>query len=205
MNEEITLLLKKRSKLTMKCYNDPTDHNKNLLINTTNECSRLIIAAKEKNLIQLSAEFEDPSTAPKTYWSILNRFLSNKKIPIAPLILVNDTVVLNFAEKTELFNSYFASRCILVIHKNQLTSLEFKANERLEKITFTDDDINLITKTVSVDKVHGWDNISIRMIKLCGKSIALRSIFQSILYDGVFQMIGKKVMLPHVIKRTVKT
>ena len=99
---------------------------------------------------------------------------------------------MNFAEKTELFNSYFASQCILVINKSQLPSLEFKANERLEKITFTDDDINLITKTVSVDKVHGWDNISIRMIKLCGKSIALRSIFQSILYDGVFPDDWKK-------------
>ena len=87
MNEEITLLLIKRSKLTMKCYNDPTDHNKNLLINTANECSRLIIAAKEKNLIQLSGELEDPSTAPKTYWSILNRFLSNKKYPLHHLSL----------------------------------------------------------------------------------------------------------------------
>ena len=61
-----------------------TDHNKNLLVNTANECTRLIIAAEEKYLIQLSAKLEGPSTAPKTYWSILNRFLSNKKIPIIP-------------------------------------------------------------------------------------------------------------------------
>ena len=47
MNKEITLLLKKRSKLTEKYYNDLTDHNKNLLVNTANECTRLIIAAKE--------------------------------------------------------------------------------------------------------------------------------------------------------------
>ena len=48
MNIEITLLLKKRSKLTKKYYNDSTNHNKNLLVNTANECTRLIIAAKEK-------------------------------------------------------------------------------------------------------------------------------------------------------------
>ena len=99
MNKEITLLLKKRSKLTKKYCNDTTDHNKNLLVNTANECTRLIIVAKEKNLIRLSAKLEYPITAPKTYWSILNRFLSNKKIPIILRILVDDKVVSNFAEK----------------------------------------------------------------------------------------------------------
>ena len=40
MNKEITLFLKKRLKLTKKYYNDPTDHNKNLLVNTANKCTR---------------------------------------------------------------------------------------------------------------------------------------------------------------------
>ena len=48
MNKEMTLLLKKRSKLTKKYYNDPTDHNRNLVVNMVNECTRLNIAAKEK-------------------------------------------------------------------------------------------------------------------------------------------------------------
>ena len=71
MNKEFKLLLKKRSKLN----NDHTNYNKNLMVNAANECTRLIRAAKKKkNLIRLSAKLEDPSTAPKTYWSILNRF-----------------------------------------------------------------------------------------------------------------------------------
>ena len=67
MNKEIKLFMKKRSKLTKKYYNDPKGHNKNLLVNTTNECTRLIIAAKEKNLIRLSAKLEDPNTVSRTY------------------------------------------------------------------------------------------------------------------------------------------
>ena len=78
MNKYIALLLKERLKLTKKYYNDPTDHNKNLLVNTANEYTRFIIAAKQKNIIRLSANLEDPSTASKTNWSILNGFLSNK-------------------------------------------------------------------------------------------------------------------------------
>ena len=167
MNKEIKLLLKKRLKLTKKYCNNPSDHNKNLLVNVANECTRLIIAAKEKYLIRLSAKIEDPSTASKTYQSILNRFLSNKKIPIKQPIFVNEKVVSNFTEKGELFNAYFASQCTPLINKSQLPSLEFKANKskRLEKMTFTDDNINLI-KNLNVDEAHEWGNIYIQMIKL---------------------------------------
>ena len=134
MNKEIALLLRKRSKLAKKYYNDPTDHNKYMLVNTANECTRLIIAAKEKNLIRLSAKLYDVSTAPKTYWSILNRFLSNRKVPIIPPILIDDKVVSNFTEKVKLSKSYFVFQCTPVINKSQLPSLEFKTNKSLEKL-----------------------------------------------------------------------
>ena len=53
-------------------------------------------------------------------------------------------------------------------------------------------------KNLNLGKAHGWDNISIRMIKLCGKSIALplSLIFQSILNDGVFPDDWKKSNVP---------
>ena len=116
------ITLEEKSKIIKKYYSDPTDHYKTLMLSTANECTRFIIAAKEKHLTRLSVKLEDPSTAPKTYWSILNRFLSNKKLPIIPPILVDDRVVSNFAEKTELFNSYFASQCTPVTNKSQLPS-----------------------------------------------------------------------------------
>lgn len=37
---------------------------------------------------------------------------------------------------------------------------------------------------VVTHEAHGWNNISARMIKLCGKSIAL--LYMSILKDDVF-------------------
>ena len=47
---------------------------------------------------------------PQAYWSILNTFLNNKKIPnIAPLN-VNVKNVSNFEKKAELFNSHFDSK-----------------------------------------------------------------------------------------------
>ena len=48
MNKEITLFLKRGSKLTKIYYNDLTDHSKILLIHTANERTKLTIPAKEK-------------------------------------------------------------------------------------------------------------------------------------------------------------
>ena len=124
-----------------------------------------------------------------------------------PPIPVGDRFVSNFAEKAELFNSYFASQCTPVINKSQLPTLEFKTSKRIEKITFTDDDIKLKIKNLKVDKAHGWNNISIRIIKHCGKSIAppLSLILQFFVNDRVFPSDWKKVILSHIIKKAVKT
>ena len=53
-------------------------------------------------------------------------------------------------------------------------------------------------KNLNVDKAHGWDNRSVRMIKHWGKSIAfpLSLIFQSTLNDGVFPDDWEKSNVP---------
>ena len=45
-----------------------------------NECTKTNLKAKEKYIRQLSQKLSDPSTELKTYWKIINRFVSNKKI-----------------------------------------------------------------------------------------------------------------------------
>ena len=54
--------------------------------------------------------------------------------------------------------------------------------------------IYLISKNLNPEKAHGWDNISIRMIKLCGKAIVdpLRILFLSFLEEGVYPDDWKK-------------
>ena len=62
----------------------------------SNKCTKIILAAKERYIDKLSKKLSNPETAPKTYWKILNRFLSNKKIPSIPSLLINDEVISNF-------------------------------------------------------------------------------------------------------------
>ena len=180
----------------MKCYNNPKDQNLLVNSFVTNENIRkpysfltflrgqskgtlgtngliqqlnapdLLKQPKKENLTKLSAQLEDPKTVPKTYCSILKRFLSHKKVPNTPRIFVNGKFVSKFSEKSELFNSYFDYQYTRIVNNSKLPSLEFKTNQRLQNKTFTDGDINFITKSLNVDKAHGWDSISFRMIKL---------------------------------------
>ena len=67
MNSFIISSLKKRTKYNESCYKNPSDYNKDLLNSQANECTRLVIQAKEKHIAKMSAKLDNPDTAPKTY------------------------------------------------------------------------------------------------------------------------------------------
>ena len=51
-------------------------------------------------------------------------------------------------------------------------------------------------KNLNPNKAYGWDNASIRMIKLCGKSIVkpLKYLFESPLTAGIFPEDWKNII-----------
>ena len=55
-------------------------------------------------------------------------------------------------------------------------------------ICFSKEDILKIIRSFDLNKSHGHDNISIRMIKLCDKEICkpLHMIFVSCMEEGIF-------------------
>ena len=73
----------------------------------TDEYTALILDAKERYVRCMSSKLNDPLTAPKTYWSILSRFLNNKEIPTIPPLLVNGDIITNFSERADIFNKFF--------------------------------------------------------------------------------------------------
>ena len=86
---------------------------------------------QDKHLAKLSSKFDSPDTAPKTYWSIINRFLNNKKIPIILPVVFEGKLLSDFEKKAELFDNYFASQWSLVKNPSILPNLEYQTDERL--------------------------------------------------------------------------
>ena len=108
----------------------------------------------------MTEKLNDCLTARKTYWKILNRF---------------------FLEKAELFNKFFASQCCFFKNSSTLPPFNLQTDKVVDKFSFSEDDITQIIKKLNLNKQHGWDNIPIRMIKVCDKSVSypLKLVFQA--------------------------
>ena len=65
----------------------------------------------------------DSKTSPKSYWSILRIFLNNKKVPCISPLLHNGKFIMDFKEKSELFNDFFAKQCSVVNSNRKLPSV----------------------------------------------------------------------------------
>ena len=90
---------------------------------------------------------------------------------------------------------FFAPKCTPLINSSVLpNSIDYKSTARLSSINFNNADILKIIKSLNVNKAHGHDDISIRMIKLCSKSNVKPSsiIFKHFTDNGIFHDIWKK-------------
>ena len=200
MTDSINNELKERAKLTKKYFKGGKKDSDLVQINAlSNESTKPILEAKEKYISQLSQKLIDPSTEPKTHWKIINRFANNKKTPIIPTLLVNNKFISNFSEKANLFN-------IFLENNSSLPYFCLKADKSLSSLEISETDIFAIIKNLDPNKSHGWDNLSIRMIKLCGKSITypLKLIFEASLQEGTFPSCWKKANIVPVHKKEDK-
>ena len=144
------------------------------------ECTSLISEAKKNYILKMTSKLEDSNTASKTYWSILNHFLYNKKIPAIPPLLVDGNFISDFCEKANLFNNFFASICTPIKNNSRLTPFIYKTNTRIHCFCVTNKDILSIINSLNYRKAHRYDNISIKIIKICNKfvTIPLKIIFE---------------------------
>ena len=94
------------------------------------------------------------------------------------------------------FNSRFATQCSLISNSSKLPShIKYLTDNCLSFVNFSHDKIAKVIQNLDPNKAHGQDNISIRMVKVCGPSIykPLEIVFNQCLETGVFLSEWKKV------------
>ena len=129
----------------------------------------------------------------------MKRFFNGKKVPIIPPLLINNKLESDFKIKANYFNSFFASKCTPLINNSTIpNSLNYVSSARLSSFCVNEEVILKIINALNINKAHGHDDISIRMIKLCGKSIVkpLSMIFNNCIDTGTFPDIWKQ---PNII------
>ena len=208
ISNEIKTSLRKKARLYKKYLsNGSKEEDFNNLKTYSTYCSDLISSSKKEYFTKLSNKLSDPQLGPKTYWSILNGILGKVKIPAIPPLIVNNTFETNFVIKAKMFNDFFASQCTVIDNNSTLPQMVYKTNNRLNDITIDHDSIVKIIKNLNTAKAHGWDGISIRMIKICEQSISipLIIIFKKAILSGIYPDNWKKGNIVPVHKKENKS
>ena len=125
----------------------------------------------------------------------MKTLLNGKKILCIPPLYHDDKYIVDFQEKTEIFNSFFADQYSLISNGSVLPSeLPLPADSTLSSCHFTKHDIPRIINNLDPNKAHGYDKISIRILKICGDSICrpLNIIFKTCLHTGKLPLEWKK-------------
>ena len=152
---------------------------------------------------RLGKRINDPSTSAKTYWTILKTFYNKGKIPLIPTLLVNNSFVTDLKDKSNLFNDFFCKQCTPVANDSTFPTLLETPNETLSSHEIIASDIGQITKALKVNKAHGYNKISIMMLKLCESAITepLYLIFKNCLRSNSFPDVWKKANVIPVHKK----
>ena len=199
----------KANNLLFKQYiqNSRFESDSRLLENVVNELNELISSTKTLYYENLAKKLNNPLLQTKTYWSILKTFYNDKKIPIIPPPLVNDKFVTDIQIKANIFNKFFADQCTPLKNSSSLPANQiFLTQSRLTSLDFDEDELLKIIRALNINKAHGHDDISIRMIKICDKSLIkpLTFLFKTSVRSSHYPDIWKKSSIIPVHKKNDK-
>ena len=80
--------------------------------------------------------------------------------------------------KANIFNKFFADQCTPLKNNSSLPVNQiFLTQSRPTSLDFNEDELLEIIRALNINKAHGHDDISIRMIKICDKSLIKPLIF----------------------------
>ena len=208
MNDFVKSKIKTKNLLFKQCIqNGIFESNFLFLESIVNELNELISSTKALYYENLAKKLNNPLLQVKTYWSILKTFYNDKKIPLIPPLLVDDKFVTDIQVKANIFNKFFAEQCTPLNNNSSLPANQlFVTNSRLMSLDFDEDELLKIIRALNINKAHGHDDISIRMIKICDKSLIkpLILIFKNSFRSSCYPDIWKRSNIIPVHKKMTK-
>ena len=205
MNENIKTKIKEKNTFYQKYIeNGRFESNFILLEKLITELNDLIFSTKTFYYENLAKKSNNPLLQTKT--SILKTFYNDKKIPLIPPLLVDDKFVNDTKTKADIFNNFFAEQCLPLKNDSKLPSNQiYLTQSKIVSLNFSEDEVLKIIRSLNIHKAHGYDYISIRMIKICDKLLLkpLIILFKNSLNYLIIQTYGKDLILYLYIKRMI--
>ena len=101
----------------------------------------------------------------------MRSFYNGRKFPLIPPTLKGNKYVSDFKEKANYFNEFFSLQCSPVVNSSVLPDKSYLTASSLESITISGSDILKTIRSLDINKAHGHDDISVRMMKICNDAI----------------------------------
>ena len=116
---------------------------------------------------------------------------------------MTDKIIIDCKEKVTLFNNYLLNQCKLILNGSNLPLFTQITNSNLDTIIINRNLILDIIKNFNINKAHVPDDISGRVINLCGENITLplSIIFNNIINTGIFPNLWKSANITPVHKK----
>ena len=170
------------------------------------EGAKLIEDTKRNYLCKTGHTLPNPGTSSKTYWTLINTILNKVKIPIIPPLLENGLFKTDFTEKAQIFNDYFILQCTTIDTGSEIPQDAPTPLTLINDFTISEEKILNVIRSLNSNKAHGWDEISVRMIKSADTSLVtpLMIIFTNCLRQGLFPEIWKCENIVPVHKKNEK-
>ena len=110
----------------------------------------------------------------------------------------------DFFKKANYFNMFFACKCTTLSNSSSLTiSRDLETETRLISIIFSNNDILKIIGSLDINKAHGHDDVSVRMVKICDDAIKkpLSIIYKNCIERGIYPNAPNKSNIVPVHKK----
>ena len=120
-----------------------------------------------------------------------------------PSLLENGLLVTNFQTKADIFNELLVQQCSLNQNNSALLRFISRCNTVLENIENDPSQVLKIIRSLDSNEAHGWDSLSISMIKICDAEIIipLFLVYETCLATGKFSEIWKRANVLPIHKK----
>ena len=83
------------------------------------------------------------------------------------------------------------------------STITYRTENKLSTISFKDEDVLKIIKSLNINKVHDRDDIFIRLLQICGAEVMkpLSLIFKNFIQDRIFPNLWKKSNIVPIHKK----
>jgi hypothetical protein len=201
-------LIRIRNRLYKKFHRTRKDTDETNWKTKAREARVALNTARLDYNIKTQEKLNDPTLAPKKYWSIVKRIYGSKKGMGIPVIQKGDKQLCTSIDKATAFTDYFKGQQTLIEPVGHLLPpLNLRTNERINSIVSTPEEVKIILGNLDVGKAHGVDGVSARLLKETKETISgpLSALINKSFSDGTVPSSWKRANVSPVHKKESKS